>query len=321
MEKITLGKTGLEVTKVGFGVLTMGETQLNLSEEKGAELISYARSKGINFFDTAEYYNTYHYMAKAFNGNTDGLVISSKSLSESAEGMINAVEEARKALNRDVIDIFLMHEIRGMWDFSWRKKAYAALLDLKAKGVVKAIGVSTHHIDVCEAMADIPEIDVVFPLINYKGLGIRKGDDAGTASEMAAAIAKCAAAGKGVYGMKAFGGGNLTGSYIEALDYVYGLEGIESMMIGFGKKHEIDNICDYLDGKLPKDFTPDIRNKKIHIDQGDCEGCGSCVQRCNSAAISINKNTGVAEIDHSKCVTCGYCAPVCPVRAIIMIDY
>ena len=57
MEKITLGKTGLEVTKVGFGVLTMGETQLNLSEEKGAELISYARSKGINFFDTAEYYN------------------------------------------------------------------------------------------------------------------------------------------------------------------------------------------------------------------------------------------------------------------------
>ena len=135
-----------------------------------------------NFFDTAEYYNTYHYMAKAFNGDTDGLVISSKSLSESAEGMINAVEEARKALNRDVIDIFLMHEIRGMWDFSWRKKAYAALLDLKAKGIVKAIGVSTHHIDVCEAMADIPEIDVVFPLINYKGLGIRKGDDAGTAS-------------------------------------------------------------------------------------------------------------------------------------------
>lgn len=73
MEKILLGKTGIEVSRVGFGVLTMGETQLDLGEDEGAELISYAVSKGINLIRYAEYYNTYRYMAKAFKGKSDDL--------------------------------------------------------------------------------------------------------------------------------------------------------------------------------------------------------------------------------------------------------
>ena len=59
MDKILLGQTGLRVSRVGFGVLTMGETQLHLSQDEGSELISYAISKGINFFDTAEYDNAF----------------------------------------------------------------------------------------------------------------------------------------------------------------------------------------------------------------------------------------------------------------------
>lgn len=319
MDKILLGQTGLRVSRVGFGVLTMGETQLHLSEEEGSELISYAISKGINFFDTAEYYKTYPYMARAFRQNGSDLIVSSKSMANTEEWMRDAVEEARRELSRDVIDIFMLHEVRGMWDFSWRKPAFSALLDLKAKGVIRAVGISTHHIDVCDAAADIPEVDVVFPLINFRGLGIRKGDGFGTAEEMAAAIAKCAKAGKGVFGMKAFGGGNLTGSYQEALDYVYGLPGIETVMIGFGKKREVDDICRYLDGQMEKEYVPDISHKRIHIDLGDCEGCGACVERCPSKAISLDTETGQARIDHSRCLTCGYCAPVCPERAIIML--
>ncbi len=318
MEKITLGKTGLSVSKAGFGVLTIGETQLNLSVEEGSELLSYAVSKGINFFDTAEYYHTYSYMAKAFRNNND-LVIASKSMANTEEWMRQSVEDARKALNRDIIDIFMLHEVRGIWDLSWRRPALEALLSLREEGIIKAIGISTHHVDVCEAISSIPEIDIAFPLINFRGLGIRKGDDFGTAEEMAAAIAKCSKAGKGVLGMKAFGGGNLTGSYQQALDYIYSLYGIDSVMIGFGKKQEIDDICNYLDGVMPKDYTPDISKKRIHIDLGDCEGCGSCISRCTSKAISLNSKTGQAEIDHSRCLTCGYCAPACPVRAIIML--
>ena len=165
--------------------------------------------------------------------------------------------------------------------------------------------------------AGIPECDILFPLINYRSLGIRCGDGPGTKEDMAEAIRLCSEKGKGVFAMKVFGGGNLTGTYQQALDYVKNLPGVDSMMIGFGKTHEIDQICDYIDGVMEPDFQPDVSQKKIRIDQGDCEGCGACIERCPNHAIFRNSN-GLAEVDHSICLTCGYCAPKCPVRAIIM---
>ena len=60
------------------------------------------------------------------------------------------------------------------------------MLDAKAAGKVRAIGLSTHHVDICAAAADMAELDVVFPLINYAGLGIRNGNAFATREEMLA---------------------------------------------------------------------------------------------------------------------------------------
>ncbi len=199
--------------------------------------------------------------------NNDNLVISSKSMANTGKWMMNAVEDARKALDRDIIDIFMLHEVRGLWDLPWRRGALEKLIELREKGIIKAVGISTHHIEVCEEVSKMADVDVVFPLINFRSLGIRKGDGFGTAEEMASAIRKCA----------------------------------------------------YIEGRMSKDYAPDVSQKRMHIDLGDCEGCGSCVSRCTSKAISLNKETGQAEINHSLCLTCGYCAPVCPERAIIML--
>jgi len=317
MEKIKLGNTGLEISVAGFGVLTVGNTQLNLSVEKGADVLSYALEKGINFLDTAQAYETYPYIRKALMTSNKEIIICSKSLSGSYEGMKSAVEEARFEMSRDFIDIFLLHEVRHNGDFEKRSGAWEYLNEAKSKGLVKAIGISTHHVDVAEEIASCKECDVLFPLINFMSLGIRNGDYTGTKEAMASAIKKAATAGIGVFTMKVFGGGNLTGHYMEALDYVYGLDGICSAMIGFGNKKEVDDIFDYLDGKLGKNYIPDIRHKRIYIDQGDCEACYACIEKCPNHAIFINEN-GLAQVDHDKCLTCGYCAPVCRVRAIIM---
>ena len=323
MKNNRLGNTDIYVSPVSFGVLTVGNTQLNLPVEEGAELIKYALSKGINFFDTAQYYETYPYLREALKDvdmskDAPGRpVICTKSLCLSYEEMEDAVMEALREMELEVIDIFLLHEVRQDPDWDMRKGAWQCLLDYKAKGIVRAVGVSTHHVDVAEKMACIPECDIVFPLINFASLGIRKGDSTGTADEMAAAIEKCHKAGKGVFAMKAFGGGNLTGQYVKALNYVSSLTGIDSIMVGIGKKEEIDRLTAYAEGTLPEDYVPDISGKKIHIDPGDCEGCGACIDRCPNKAIFRNDD-GLAEVDHDICLTCVYCAPVCPVRAIIM---
>ena len=209
-----------------------------------------------------------------------------------------------------------MHEVRS-GQLADRTGAWQALIDAREQGLVRAIGLSTHHVDVAAAAASIPELDVIFPLINYAGLGIRCGDRFATAPEMMEAIHLCHDAGKGVFSMKAFGGGALTAHYQDALDYVFDTDAIDSVMIGFGKISDVDDILSYLDGTMAADYQPDVSAKKVHVNQEDCEGCGACKNACPAGAIYWNEN-GLASVDHDKCLTCGYCSPVCPVRAVIM---
>lgn len=335
MEKVRLGNTDIYVSRAGFGVLPIGPSQLALPVEKGAQILRYALDHGINFIDTAQYYRTYPYIREALRstrhecgvgvgtgqvGNVadryDDVIICSKCLYEDYDSMMEAIHEACAELDRSYIDIFLMHEVRS-GQLERRAGAWQALKDAKAQGLVRAIGLSTHHVDVTRAAADMEDLDVVFPLINYAGLGIRKGDSFATREEMMEAIRACHAAGKGIFSMKAFGGGSLTAHYQEALDYVFSQPEIDSVMIGFGKISDVDDLLSYLDGTMDPAYNPDVSKKKVYINQEDCEGCGSCKAACPAGAIFYNHN-GLAEVDHDKCLTCGYCSPVCPVRAVIM---
>ena len=317
MKKRFLGKTGIEVTIAGFGVLPMGPSQLALPLEEGAALLRYALDRGINFIDTAQYYRTYPYIREALkDGGYDDVVICSKSLCEEYGAMLEAIAEAEEAMGRPA-DIFLMHEVRS-GQLEERAGAWQALVDAKSRGLVKAIGLSTHHVDVTEAAAEMAELDVVFPLINCAGLGIRRGDAFAPKEEMLAAIEACHRAGKGVFSMKAFGGGSLTAQYQNALDYVFSQPAIESVMIGFGKPSEVDDLLAYLAGEMAGDYNPDVSEKRVHVNQEDCEGCGACKAACPAGAIFYSRENGLAEVDPGKCLTCGYCIPVCPVRAVIM---
>lgn len=323
LSKNFLGNTGIAVSPVGFGALPIGPSQYKLAVDNAGELIYFAYKKGITFIDTAQYYKTYPHIRFALDRilmeNPDATlpVICSKSLCTDYEGMTNAVDEALEAMNLPHIDIFLLHEVRtGM--FEMRSEAWKALKKAKEIGKVKAIGISTHHADVVSKMSGIDDCDVIFPLINFRGMGIRYGDSAGTRLQMETAIKKCRKKGKGVFAMKVFGGGNLTGHYQEALDYICSNEDLDSFVIGFGSKFEILDIISYLDGTMLPTYAPDISHKRITVNQEDCEGCGTCIDICHSAAISFSKDNGLAVIDSSKCITCGYCAQGCPVRAIIM---
>lgn len=322
LQKRPLGRTGLLVSPVGMGTLTMGFSQKNLPVADGAKIIVHAAEQGINFFDTAQYYDTYRYLRPALDEmKRRGLpmpVIASKTLAPDYEGAETAVHECLEELNLSAIDIFLLHEVRGVSDFQARQGAWKALQHCKEQGLIRAVGISTHHVDACRRMADEPACDVVFPLINKAGLGIRDKEHPGTREDMEAAVLACANSGIGIFTMKAFGGGNLIEDYRSCLDYASHIPGNTSVMIGMADCSQVDCAVEYFSGSLDRNYVPDTTGKHLMVDQSDCEGCGTCKARCVSRAIFWN-SSGLAEIDQSKCVHCGYCAPVCPVRAIIFL--
>ena len=307
MEYRQLGATGLRVSRMCFGVLTVGPLQANLSVDEGARIISYALERGVNFLDTAQYYQTYPYIRHALKGYQGEVCVSSKSYAYTEEMMTDSLEEARRELDRDVVDVFMLHEqesaltIKGHWE------AFEYLLKCKAQGIIKAAGISTHTVAGVKAAARVPEIDVIHPLYNMSGVGIIDGNT----NEMAAAISEAAKAGKGIYSMKPLGGGNLLRNTEEAFSFVLGNNDLHAVAVGMKTTAEVDmNISLFEGEKVPAETRNKVNAipRTLHI-ESYCQGCGECVKRCSAGALSIVE--GKAQVDMEACRLCGYCGPVC----------
>lgn len=304
----SLGKTGISVSRLCFGALTIGPLQANLPVEEGAAVIRNALERGVNFIDTAEYYRTYPYIRQALKGFTGEVVICSKCYAYTREGMRQSLEKALQELDREYIDIFMLHEqesaltIKGHWE------AYEYLLEAKEKGLVRAAGLSTHHVACVQAAVAIPEIEVIHPLINYAGIGIADG----TREEMLAAIKAAAAAGKGIYAMKALGGGHLLNKPDEAFNFVLSIPEITAVAVGMSTVDEVTyNTLLFSGEEVPAALKSTVRRRTRHLHIEEyCRGCGRCVERCRAGALSIKDGRPV--VDEDLCVFCGYCGAVCP---------
>jgi predicted aldo/keto reductase-like oxidoreductase len=267
---------------------------------------------GINFIDTAELYGTYKHIKEAIRRSEKKPVVATKSYAYNLKGAKESLEKARSDMDLDVIDIFLLHEQESQHTLRGHREALEYFLNAKEQGLIKAVGVSTHRIEVVEACTVMPEIDVIHPLVNLKGIGI--GD--GTIEQMLQAVKGAFDAGKGIYSMKPLGGGNLMKSYKECMKFVLDLPFIHSVAMGMQSVDEvIMNICTFDGQAVPEEIERNLGNKQreLHVDYW-CEGCGKCISKCGQGAIEIIE--GKARPITEKCVLCGYCASVCPQFAI-----
>lgn len=310
-----LGNTGIPVSRLCFGSLAISPLQADLPVQEGAAVIRYAFERGVNFIDTAELYQNYSYIREALKGYPQEVVIATKCYAYLASDMYNSLKRALKEMNREYIDIFMLHEqesadtIRGHWD------ALEYLLRAKEKGIIRAVGLSTHHIACVEAAAKIPEIDVIHPLYNYKGIGIRDG----TAGEMLSAIKAAKEAGKGLYGMKALAGGHLLSDAERALKHVLSINEFDAIAVGMQSPLEVEYNTRLFNGQpISKDLYETLRRKprKIIIEDW-CVKCGRCVKACKSRALSLT--TDKLRVFPEKCCLCGYCAAACPEFCIKVI--
>ncbi len=309
MEIRSLGKTGLEVSRLCFGGLTIGPLQANLSKEDGAKVIVEAYNRGVNFIDTAELYETYIHINEALKTiPRDKFIISTKSYAWSRETAEKSFLKACEELGTDYIDLFMLHEQESEHTLRGHSEALAYFLERKEKGDIKAVGLSTHHIAGVKAANMSPEIEVVHPILNKSGLGIQDG----TLEEMLAELSRFKERGGGIFGMKPLGGGNLLATVDECFDFVLGLDMVDSIAVGMQRVSEvIANTTRFSGGTVPREIQSQLRStpRRLHIDDW-CIGCKACEEKCKSDAIHVID--GQAVVDHKKCVLCAYCSAVCP---------
>lgn len=311
MEYVKLGQSDIEVSKYCFGSLTLGPLAANLSVEQGKNLLLEAFHAGVTFIDTAQYYQNYPQIKAALSAYTDGdhIVVATKTYAQTDLEAAYAVEEARLELNRDQIDIFLMHEIRDIDDFRSREEAWRVLKEAKANGAIRLIGISTHSAAVAEWAADDPDIDIMQCMINKVGIGIIDGNR----EDMLSAINKAVQNGKAVYGMKAIGGGALMNTAKESLLWAFSESGTDAFAVGCKDSCELKTNIGWIEGReVPEAAHVKKLDRNIVFDKDPyCHGCGLCVAKCASGAMTLGED-GTAQWDKSKCVYCGYCIGACP---------
>jgi len=315
LDRIKLGNTGIEVSRLCFGSLTMTPFQAGLTVKEGGYLIEYAYDKGINFIDTAEIYENYQYIREALKGiKREDYHIATKTYAYTEEMARNSLELALKELDTDYIDVFLLHEQESIHTVRGHFEAIEYFLKAKQEGKIRSIGISTHRIAGALAAKEVKEIEIIHPIINKHGIGIQDGN----IEDMLKIIEEIYRMGKGIYAMKPLGGGHLIKEVESAFNFVRDIPFIHSIAIGMQSKEEVEaNINLLSNGFIPDDLKDKLRTKKRKLIVADyCIGCGSCVRRCNQHGIELVN--GIAT-PNEKCILCGYCAKVCPEFCIKVI--
>ena len=352
LPKVKLSPRLPEITRIALGSLTVSKMQAALPFDEAADVIAYAFDSGINMTDTAQYYENYDIIRAGLKKcrHPENVLVSTKTYAYSRALAVEAVEEARRELDRDVIDIFMLHEQESYDTLRGHMEALEYLLECREKGIVRAVGASTHHVSLVRGIMKLRErdgitLDICHPLYNKEGIGIADG----TERDMAEAVSELHGMGVGIYAMKALGGGHLSGSAEDALGYVLSRDYIDAVAVGMQSREEVDaNINFLLCGSFSAEDKVKLsaKHRSLHVEDY-CEGCGSCVRRCASGVLTLVPaddadddgssageaftdeflaESGIAsgervqkmraKPDDSKCVRCGYCTKVCPVFAL-----
>ncbi len=289
------GKTGHQVSVVGFGGMRFNTKKR--TDEENAGIILHAYEKGINYFDTAPGYcedksETIFGLAfeKMANARDEFFVSTKKMPTEGgAEEGIASVKKSLERLKIDYIDFFHVWCIRTWEQYELAIKKgglYEGLLKCKEEGLIKHIVVSTHlpGNEVSKIISD-GYFEGVLMGVNILNFRFRW--------EGAVAAQK---AGLGVVAMNPLGGGLVPG-YQEQLKFI--TEGDETpveaairfivsapqinvALVGFNNKNEIDIACKVAENARPfsEEDIEKIKQKMSKNMDVLCTGCGYCESSC-----------------------------------------
>ena len=317
MDYITLGKTGIRSNRNGFGALPIQR----VSEETAVTILRKAYDNGITFFDTARVYSdSEKKVGLALSDVRDKIVITTKTMTKTVEAFWEQLETSLSLLKTDYIDVYQFHNPAYCPRPGDEAGLYDAMLEAKAQGKIRRIGITNHRLDVAIEAAQSGLYETVQYPLSYLA----------TERELEF-VRMCGELGVGIIAMKALSGGLITNSaaaysFFSQFDHVIPIWGIQ-------RESELDEFLAFHDNPptLDEANLRAIASDKETLAGDFCRGCGYClpcpagvdiaaVTRCldtailNEAAIpkAVTERYAALKNSAEACTECGSCDRRCP---------
>ena len=314
MDTIRLGRTGLVVTKNGFGALPVQRVDM----EGACRLLRKAYESGINYFDTARAYtDSEEKLGNALSDVREKIIISTKTMSTTVEGFWLDLRESLRMLQTDYIDIYQFHNP----DFIPRPGdgtgLYEAMLEAKAQGFIRHIGITNHRLALAiEAVnSDLYET-LQFP---FSYLADEKEE---------ALVRLCEERDVGFICMKALAGGLITRADVA---YAYLAQFPVAPIWGIQRESELEDFlrCSDDPPAMNDERRAYVEQERKSLSGDFCRGCGYCqpcpvgidIQNCARMSLLLRRSPSAGHLSEAgqakmkkieDCLHCGQCKSRCP---------
>ena len=317
MEYRILGKTGLKISRLGFGGIPIQK----IDAEGTKKLIGDLIKAGVNFIDTARGYTvSEEYLGFALQGVRDRFVVATKSMARTKEAMEKDIDISLKSLRTDYIDLYQIHNpsAKDLEQVISPDGALEALFEAKNSGKIGHIGITLHSVDLFRQAIELPWVEtVMFPynIVETQGEEL---------------IAQCAKKNIGFICMKPLAGGAIEDS-VTALRFVVSNPDVTAVIPGMADSAEIAQNASTVSDSAP--LSAEEQNKIAEI-KGllgtnfcrRCNYCAPCTAGINISAVFLFegyysrydlKNWAIARYSTlaktaSDCIGCGACEARCP---------
>ena len=314
MQTVRLGKTELVVSKNGFGALPIQRA----NEKEAVKILRLAYEGGINYFDTARFYtDSEEKIGKALSDVRDKIIISTKTMRTEVEGFWRELNTSLSLLKTDYIDIYQFHNPPFCPKPGDGTGLYEAMLEAKAKGMIRHIGITSHKLELAEEAVRSGLYETLQFPFSY------------LASEREEALVRlCEEYDVGFICMKARAGGLITRSDVA---YAYLADYPVAPIWGIQRESELLEFLSY--NEDPPTLTDErrefIAREREELSGEFCRGCGYCmpcpvgieINNCARMSLLLRRAPTAASLTPEtqakmkkieECINCGRCKSRCP---------
>ena len=316
MEYRVLGKTGLRVSRLGFGGIPIQR----IDAEGTKALMHRLLEAGVNYIDSARGYTvSEEYIGYGLEGIRDKFILATKGRGLTKQAMQKDLETSLHNFRTDYIDLYQFHNpsLEDLETITTPGGALEALRDAQAAGTVRHIGLTAHSVQVFEKALDMDWVEtIMFPynLVENQGTEL---------------IAKCQEKNIGFICMKPLAGGAIDDASL-ALRYIVQNPAVTVVIPGMANDQELSQNLAAVSNSAPLTGDETAKIQAIRDSLGTqfcrrCNYCAPCTVGIHIPQLFVlegyltrygladwAKGRYETETKASACIECGACEGRCP---------